>query len=85
MREIEAAARAGGTAPTVLSAANEVAVGAFLRGSLAFSALPGLIASALDALPVRPVTSLDDVVEADAHTRRWVNEHHTAATAGDGR
>ena len=28
---------------------------------------------------------VDDVVEADAHTRRWVNEHHTAATAGDGR
>jgi 1-deoxy-D-xylulose-5-phosphate reductoisomerase len=80
-----AAARAGGTAPTVLSAANEVAVGAFLRGTLAFSAIANVISSALDALPVRPVTSLDDVVEADAATRRWVYEHHTAATAGDGR
>jgi 1-deoxy-D-xylulose-5-phosphate reductoisomerase len=80
-----AAARAGGTAPTVLSAANEVAVGAFLRGSLTFGAIANVISSALDALPVRPVTSLDDVVEADAQTRRWVHEHHTAATARDGR
>jgi 1-deoxy-D-xylulose-5-phosphate reductoisomerase len=80
-----AAARAGGTAPTVLSAVNEVAVGAFLRGSLAFAAIPNVISSALDALPVQPVSSLDDVVEADARARRWVHEHHTAATAGDGR
>ncbi len=80
-----AAARAGGTAPTVLSAANEVAVDAFLAGRLPYTAFPDVIASALDALPARPVTSLDDVVDADRATRRWLHEHHTAATRGDGR
>jgi len=80
-----AAARSGGTAPTVLSAANEVAVEAFLSERLPFTALPELIASALEALPARPVTSLDDVVEADREARRWICEHHTIATREDGR
>jgi 1-deoxy-D-xylulose-5-phosphate reductoisomerase len=79
------AARAGGTAPAVLSAANEVAVQAFLEGRLPYSAIPDLIGSALDALPARPVTSLDDVVQADRDARRWIREHRTPATRGDGR
>jgi len=80
-----AAARAGGTAPAVLSAANEVAVQAFLEGRLPYAAISDLIGSALDALPVRPVGSLDDVVQADRDARRWIREHRTAATRGDGR
>jgi 1-deoxy-D-xylulose-5-phosphate reductoisomerase len=79
------AARAGGTAPTVLSAANEVAVASFLGGKLPYAALAGVIASALDALPVRPVDTLDDVVEADRATRRWLHEHHSTAASGEGR
>jgi 1-deoxy-D-xylulose-5-phosphate reductoisomerase len=79
------AARAGGTAPTVLSAANEVAVASFLGGKLPYSAIAGVIASALEALPVRPVETLDDVVEADRETRRWLHEHHSTAATGDGR
>ena len=79
------AAKAGGTAPTVLSAANEVAVAAFLDGKLPYSALAGVIASALDALPVRPVHTIDDVVEADRATRRWLHEHHSTAATGEGR
>lgn len=80
-----AAAKAGGTAPTVLSAANEVAVESFLAGRLPFSALADVIASALDALPTRPVATLDDVVEADRETRRWIREHHVTAATGEGR
>ena len=80
-----AAARAGGTAPAVLSAANEVAVQAFLEGRLPYAAIPELIGSALDALTARPVTSLDDVVAADHDARRWIREHRTPATRGDGR
>ncbi len=80
-----AAAREGGTAPTVLSAANEVAVGAFLEGMLPFPALPDVIGAALEALPARPVESLEDVVEADRETRRWIREHRMTATRGDGR
>ncbi len=80
-----AAARAGGTAPAVLSAANEVAVAAFLEGKLPYAALPDVIAAALDALPVRPVESLDDVIAADREARQWIREHRTTATRGDGR
>ena len=80
-----AAARAGGTAPAVLSAANEVAVQAFLEGRLPYAAIPELIGAALDALTARPVTSLDDVVAADHDARRWIREHRTPATRGDGR
>ncbi len=80
-----AAAEAGGTAPTVLSAANEIAVDAFLGGRLSYAAIPEWIASALEALPARAVASLDDVVLADRETRRWIREHHTTATRGDGR
>jgi 1-deoxy-D-xylulose-5-phosphate reductoisomerase len=78
-----AAARAGGTAPTVLSAANEVAVAAFLGGRLAFGAIAGMISSALDAIPAADASSLEDVMEADRATRRWIHEHHaTPATRG---
>ncbi|HET6347498.1 MAG TPA: 1-deoxy-D-xylulose-5-phosphate reductoisomerase [Candidatus Krumholzibacteria bacterium] len=79
------AARAGGTAPTVLSAANEIAVAAFLDGKLSFGAIPGVIAAALDAIPVRSATSLDDVMEADRATRRWIREHHDTPAARSGR
>jgi len=80
-----AAARTGGTAPTVLSAANELAVAAFLEGRLAFGRIAGVIHSALEAIPVRTASSLEDVMEADRATRRWIHEHHATTTAGSGR
>ena len=77
------AARTGGTAPTVLSAANEVAVAAFLDGRLAFGQIANVISSALDAIPTHSASSLEDVMEADRATRRWIHEHHaTPATRG---
>jgi 1-deoxy-D-xylulose-5-phosphate reductoisomerase len=79
------AARAGGTAPAVLSAANEVAVSWFLDGRLAFGGIADVIASALDALGSGPVHALEDVLAADARTRRWIHEHSRARAAGDGR
>jgi 1-deoxy-D-xylulose-5-phosphate reductoisomerase len=80
-----AAARTGGTAPTVLSAANEVAVAAFLAGRLAFGKIAAVIGSALDAIPTHGASSLEDVMEADRATRRWIHEHHATPTAGSGR
>jgi len=80
-----AAARAGGTAPTVLSAANEVAVSAFLAGRLPFAGIPDVIASALDHVPPHAVSSLEDIMEADRATRRWIQERYATPTAGDGR
>ena len=49
------AAEAGGTAPTILNAANEVAVAAFLVGRIGFTAIADLVADTLARLPAGPV------------------------------
>jgi len=64
-----AALRAGGTAPAVLNAANEVAVEAFLGGGLAFTGIAGVIAGTLEAVPAAPALDLAQVLEADARAR----------------
>ena len=63
------ALRAGGTAPAVLNAANEVAVEAFLAGRLAFTGIGGVIADTLAAVPAGPAHELAQVMEADARGR----------------
>lgn len=64
------ALEAGGTAPAILNAANEVAVESFLDRRLPFLGIPRLIAATLDALPARAEGCLDDVLAADAEARR---------------
>ena len=64
------ALHASGTAPTVLNAANEVAVSAFLEGNISFLDIPRVIESVLDMLPVIPVGNLDDVLAADGEARK---------------
>jgi 1-deoxy-D-xylulose-5-phosphate reductoisomerase len=56
-----AAGRAGGTAPAVFNAANEVAVAAFLDESLRFVEIPRIIERTLDACGSAPIRSLADV------------------------
>jgi 1-deoxy-D-xylulose-5-phosphate reductoisomerase len=63
------AARAGGTAPCVLNAANEVAVHAFLNGRLGFLGIPAVIEETLEQLPAAPVRSFDSLYEADREAR----------------
>jgi 1-deoxy-D-xylulose-5-phosphate reductoisomerase len=63
------ALRAGGTAPAVLNAANEIAVDAFLARQIAFLAIPRLIEDVLAAMPVSMVNALGDVLGADAAAR----------------
>jgi 1-deoxy-D-xylulose-5-phosphate reductoisomerase len=63
------ALRAGGTVPSMLNAANEVAVEAFLNKRIAFLDIPRLIADVLDKLPSMTVNVLDDVLLADAQAR----------------
>jgi 1-deoxy-D-xylulose-5-phosphate reductoisomerase len=63
------AAAAGGTAPCVLNAANEVAVHAFLRGELSFTGIARVIESTLSELPAKPVRHFSDLYEADAQAR----------------
>jgi 1-deoxy-D-xylulose-5-phosphate reductoisomerase len=65
-----AAARAGGTAPTVLNAANEIAVQAFLDGRLNFVGIATVIDKVLQRLNASPAKVLGDVLEADAAARR---------------
>ena len=65
-----AAMRAGGSAPAVLNAANEVAVAAFLAGATGFLDIAAIVADTLGELGAAPVASLDDVVAIDAAARR---------------
>jgi 1-deoxy-D-xylulose-5-phosphate reductoisomerase len=63
------AAIAGGTAPCVLNAANEVAVHAFLRGELRFLGIAAIIERTLDALPPAPVRAFESLYAADREAR----------------
>jgi 1-deoxy-D-xylulose-5-phosphate reductoisomerase len=64
------ALRAGGTAPAVLNAANEVAVSAFLQGRVGFLGIPALVEDTLAALPATRADSLDELRAADQAARR---------------
>jgi len=64
----------GGSAGAVLSAANEVAVEAFLAGSIRFADISQLVSDAMDELPARPVSSLAEVMAADREAREWARE-----------
>lgn len=63
------AARAGGTAPTILNAANEVAVESFLQGRSRFTDIPAIIAGALEQMTCRKVDSVDMIRQVDEQAR----------------
>ena len=69
-----AAARRGGTAPAVLSAANEAAVELFLREKLPFGKISECVADALDSIEITEATGLRDILAADAQARKFVME-----------
>jgi 1-deoxy-D-xylulose-5-phosphate reductoisomerase len=64
------AGRAGETAPAWLSAANEVAVEAFLAGRIAWADIAAVIAATLDQWPGTPADDVDVVLEEDRHARQ---------------
>ena len=64
-----AAGRAGGTAPAVLNAANEVAVAAFLNGKIPWRAISDAIEETLAGIAVTEPTTVDDVLAADREAR----------------
>jgi 1-deoxy-D-xylulose-5-phosphate reductoisomerase len=74
------AARAGGTAPCTLNAANEVAVHAFLSGRLGFLDIASVIEETLSRLPAAPVHSFDSLAAADGQARRVATELVDART-----
>jgi 1-deoxy-D-xylulose-5-phosphate reductoisomerase len=63
------ALRAGGTAPAILNAANEVAVESFLNGKISFLEIPELIAAVLASQVRVDVNTLEDVLLADVQAR----------------
>jgi 1-deoxy-D-xylulose-5-phosphate reductoisomerase len=68
------AGEAGGTAPCVLNAADEVAVAAFLDGRIEFTAIAAAIEAVLAEMPPLPVTHFDDLFAVDAEARRRTEE-----------
>ena len=65
------AGRAGGTAPCVMNAANEIAVAAFLDGSIGFLDIYDIIEQTLSARSVRPAESFEILREEDAWARAY--------------
>jgi 1-deoxy-D-xylulose-5-phosphate reductoisomerase len=68
------AGRAGGTAPTVLNAADEIAVAAFLEERIPFTAIPAVIERVMEAMPAQSVSHFDDLFAADAEARERSQE-----------
>lgn len=65
------AAEMGGSAPTVLNAANEVAVDAFLHGQIAFTQIAEIVASALNQVEVTEPETLEAVQLCDQQAREY--------------
>ncbi|MGN6215705.1 MAG: 1-deoxy-D-xylulose-5-phosphate reductoisomerase [Solirubrobacterales bacterium] len=63
------AGEAGGTMPTVLNAADEVAVAAFLEERIPFTAIPAVIERVMEIMYARPVNHFEDLFAADAEAR----------------
>ena len=63
------ALQAGGSAPAILNAANEIAVQAFLDGRIGFRMIDQLIARVMDGLPSGAVSDIDSVFEQDRRAR----------------
>jgi 1-deoxy-D-xylulose-5-phosphate reductoisomerase len=69
-----AAAKTGGIAPTVLNAANEIAVAAFLDEGMPYLQIPQVVEKTLNAIQVSSVDSLEVILDIDAQARRAARE-----------
>ena len=64
----------GGIMPTVLNAANEIAVERFLHDKIAFSDITKIVVEVLERLPYSNISSLEDVLENDNKARKIAKE-----------
>ena len=69
LRLARQALQSGGAAPTILNAADEVAVGSFLAGQIGFLDIFDIVGETLELVAARPLESLDDVGDIDAEAR----------------
>jgi 1-deoxy-D-xylulose-5-phosphate reductoisomerase len=74
LRLAREAGEAGGTAPCVLNAADEVAVAAFLEGRIPFTAIPAAIERVLAEMPAQQPTHFEDLFAVDTEARRRTEE-----------
>jgi 1-deoxy-D-xylulose-5-phosphate reductoisomerase len=81
LRLAREAARAGGTAPCTMNAANEVAVHAFLAGRIGFLEIEAVIEETLAELPGGRIHSFEALGEADGHARRLASDLVAARAA----
>ena len=68
------ALRQGGNAPAILNAANEIAVARFLKDDIGFLDLPRVVEHALERVNHQAKPGLDDLIAADAESRRVASE-----------
>jgi len=76
------AMEAGGTAPTILNAANEIAVAAFLDGQLGYTAIARVIEQTLAAMSVREAETLATIFEDDNEARAIARRQVAAKPMG---
>ncbi len=85
LRLAREALRAGGCAPAVLNAANEIAVAAFLNSQMRFNQIPQLLEGVLESTVNTPLRELADVFDADRRGRygaeQWLMHHAHAGNA----
>jgi 1-deoxy-D-xylulose-5-phosphate reductoisomerase len=81
LRLAREAAQAGGVAPCVLNAANEVAVHAFAAGRIGFLGIPAVVERALEQVGTGQVHSFESLYDADAEARALAGEAVAAGVA----
>ena len=69
-------ARKGGTAPCVMSAANEVAVHMFLRHELGYNQIFDAALAAVENIPAVYTDDLNEIIAADTEARKFVNANY---------
>jgi 1-deoxy-D-xylulose-5-phosphate reductoisomerase len=81
LRLAREALQTGGTAPTILNAANEVAVDAFLKGQIGYPDIAGTVEATLAGATIAEVTTLGDIAEVDAEARLLARQHTAHRTS----
>jgi 1-deoxy-D-xylulose-5-phosphate reductoisomerase len=81
LRVARHALQTGGSAPTIMNAANEVAVGSFLAGEIGFLHIIDVVEETLAALSARPLDSLEQLAETDAAARDYAFMRVTQCSA----
>jgi 1-deoxy-D-xylulose-5-phosphate reductoisomerase len=85
LRLAEQAARAGGTTPAILNAANEIAVAEFLDNKIRFIDIAPLVEDVMTQIPTMAANDLDTILQADQtareHARRWIDRQQQQGKA----